>query len=314
MKSRNSTADPSINDLKNPGLLEAIGDGVSIQDTDFRIMYQNAQKNLMGNQIGKCCYQVYEKNPFVCEGCPMADCFRDGKAHTAVRTAEVGGKTLYFEITSSPLKNAAGNIIAGIEVIRDVSDRKRLEEQRLHAQKMESIGTLAGGIAHDFNNILTAIIGFTTILKRRIPDGDRLQTYVEQIHSAANTAADLTKGLLTFSRKQKGNPVYANISAVNQAFRKSTGLKAIIIITHPSTTRATRMILIYSALLSLLYKMFPAYTPANTKRQEAIKYLRTNASVRPFTACIATVIAPLTKKKEESVAFIWSLDQPVSVV
>lgn len=213
MNKINLTAAPVIEDLINLGLLEAIGDGISIQDTDFRIMYQNeAQRRLMGNQTGKYCYEVYEGKESACEGCPMAECFRDGKAHTAVRTAEVSGKTLYFEITSSPIKNSEDKIIAGIEVIRDISDRKRLEEQFLHSQKMKSIGTLAAGVAHDFNNILTAIIGFSTIIKRRIPETDPLQFYIKQIQSAAKNGTRLTMGLLSFGRMHKGQPVAADFN------------------------------------------------------------------------------------------------------
>ena len=84
----------------------------------------------------------------------------------------------------------------------DITAMRKLESQLRQAQKMEAIGTLAGGIAHDFNNILTAIIGYATLLKMKIDPSSPLQSYVDQVMSASQKAAELTQGLLTFSRQK----------------------------------------------------------------------------------------------------------------
>lgn len=84
----------------------------------------------------------------------------------------------------------------------DVTERKSLEAQLYQAQKMEAVGQLAGGVAHDFNNILTAILGYAHLILMQTGQDDRMRHYVEQIRVSADRAADLTKGLLTFSRKQ----------------------------------------------------------------------------------------------------------------
>jgi PAS domain S-box-containing protein len=81
-------------------------------------------------------------------------------------------------------------------------ERKNLEEQLHQARKMDAVGQLAGGIAHDFNNILTAIMGFAEVMMMRMEQGDRHEHHVRQILAAAKRAADLTHGLLAFSRKQ----------------------------------------------------------------------------------------------------------------
>jgi signal transduction histidine kinase/CheY-like chemotaxis protein len=86
------------------------------------------------------------------------------------------------------------------------AEKGELEEQLRHSQKMEAIGTLAGGIAHDFNNILTAIIGYSTLLKHGISDKGRHRAYAEQIIDSSERAATLTHRLLAFSRKQLINP------------------------------------------------------------------------------------------------------------
>jgi len=92
------------------------------------------------------------------------------------------------------------------------SEKKQLQKQLSHAQKMEAIGTLAGGIAHDFNNILTAIIGHASLLQMEITKNSPLREGVDNILDAAQRAANLTKSLLAFSRKQNitFNPVNLN--------------------------------------------------------------------------------------------------------
>lgn len=96
----------------------------------------------------------------------------------------------------------------------DITEHKRLEEQLRQSQKMESIGTLAGGIAHDFNNILTAIIGYGSLLQMKMREDDPLKHSVEQILTSANRAAALTQGLLAYSRKQVLNARPVNINHI----------------------------------------------------------------------------------------------------
>jgi signal transduction histidine kinase/CheY-like chemotaxis protein len=92
------------------------------------------------------------------------------------------------------------------------SEKEQLEEQLRHAQKMEAVGTLAGGIAHDFNNILTAIIGYASLLQAEMEKDDPLRGKVEQILDSAGKAANLTQGLLAFSRKQLIEPRPVNLN------------------------------------------------------------------------------------------------------
>ncbi len=97
-------------------------------------------------------------------------------------------------------------------IVNDVTERKHLESQLQQAQKMEAIGHLAGGVAHDFNNILTAIIGFGTIIQMGLEADSQNKVYIEEILRAAERAARLTQSLLTFSRKQTIQPVLLNLN------------------------------------------------------------------------------------------------------
>jgi hypothetical protein len=101
-----------------------------------------------------------------------------------------------------------------IAFVSDISQRKRLEEQLLHAQKMEAVGRLAGGVAHDFNNMLTVISGYNRMILDELSTMDPLRGYAEEILKAADRAAALTNQLLAFSRRQIMQPRVINVNAV----------------------------------------------------------------------------------------------------
>jgi PAS domain S-box-containing protein len=115
---------------------------------------------------------------------------------------------------AEPLHDGAGRVLGAICMSLDVTDRKQLEEQFRQAQKMEAVGRLAGGIAHDFNNLLMVIQGYADLLEERLPAGDGLRRNAEQIRTAAQRAAALTRQLLAFSRKQMLAPSVISIHSV----------------------------------------------------------------------------------------------------
>lgn len=109
------------------------------------------------------------------------------------------GSILVAEISSSAVMHEGRPVIQG--VLRDVTERTRLQEQLQHAQKMEAVGILAGGIAHDFNNLLQSVQGYAELLLLKNNLDERVRRALERIFRAANRGADLTRGLLTFSRR-----------------------------------------------------------------------------------------------------------------
>jgi len=104
--------------------------------------------------------------------------------------------------------------------LQDISEYKKLEAQLHHAQKMESIGTLAGGIAHDFNNILTVIIGYGDIALMGIGDDDPMRQHIGHIMGAARRAACLAQDLLLFSRKQLGDKRKTDLNEIVRSVDK----------------------------------------------------------------------------------------------
>ena len=122
-----------------------------------------------------------------------------------------------------------------IEYVRDISERKLLEERFIQAQKMESIGLLAGGIAHDFNNILGGILGYASWLKTNIKSDHPFFRPVDTIEKSASRAAELTAQLLAFARGGKYNIRPSNLnSVIGESLKLLTGTldKSIVIETQ----------------------------------------------------------------------------------
>ena len=111
------------------------------------------------------------------------------------------GSLREFETTISPVRDNTGTIVNFVSVNRDVTQEVALEAQLFQAQKMEAVGTLAGGIAHDFNNLLQVIQGYTEVLKNQVDRNHSSLKALHKIHHSAKRGAELTRQLLTFSRK-----------------------------------------------------------------------------------------------------------------
>ncbi len=109
------------------------------------------------------------------------------------------GRRLHVSISVSPIRKSSGEILGASVIARDITDQRRAESQLRQAQKMEAVGRLAGGVAHDFNNVLSIITACTDLLRNRIPEASR--ELLENVQTAAQRGATLTRQLLTFSRK-----------------------------------------------------------------------------------------------------------------
>ncbi|HET8833674.1 MAG TPA: ATP-binding protein [Gemmatimonadales bacterium] len=130
------------------------------------------------------------------------------------RWVRAGGPPLWMYVNASVVEDASGVPQYLLMYLRDITERKSLEDQLRLAQKMEAVGQLAGGIAHDFNNLLTAILGSTELLLASTEADDPRRDDVQEIGRAAHRASGLVRQLLAFSRKQVMRPRLVNLNAI----------------------------------------------------------------------------------------------------
>lgn len=122
------------------------------------------------------------------------------------------GTEFPVEVSLSYIEAEGGRF--AIAFVSDISRRKHLEEQLLHAQKMEAVGRLAGGVAHDFNNMLTVISGYNRMILDELSPLDPLRGYAEEVLKASDRAGALTNQLLAFSRRQIMRPRVVSVNTV----------------------------------------------------------------------------------------------------
>ena len=112
------------------------------------------------------------------------------------------GEVYYVDESVNPIRNAEGRVTHFVFNGRDLTERLRIEAELLQSQKMDAIGRLAGGVAHDFNNLLTIITSYSELAMDTVIPGSATHARLEEILSAAHRAAELTRQLLAFGRKQ----------------------------------------------------------------------------------------------------------------
>lgn len=122
------------------------------------------------------------------------------------------GTVKHLREYAEPVRGDDGAVRGLAGVVQDITEFKRLEEQFLQAQKLESVGRLAGGVAHDFNNLLQIINGFSEMLLAQMEETNSAREHIRMIRDAGERAASLTRQLLAFSRRQPTEPRPVNLN------------------------------------------------------------------------------------------------------
>ena len=202
---------------------DSVPDPVLILDDQFRIKRANrATARLLGLEfsqlVGQPCYQVVHGRPEPFPECPVRQMLLTGQEARCDIVEPQSGRV--FDATATPLRDSGGTVLGCVEVLRDITERKRAEEHLRQSQKMEAIGRLAGGVAHDFNNLLTAITGYSDLALGRLREGNGLRKHLLEIKKAGERAASLTRQLLAFSRRQVLVPQVLDLNAIVADVRK----------------------------------------------------------------------------------------------
>ena len=190
-------------------LLETAPDAMVVVNTRGEVVLVNAQTErafgyerdeLLGRQIDMLLPGRFGKE----YANSLANSSKDEKENRSSGIELTGlrkdGLEFPVEVSFSPLETEEGTLLSS--AIRDISDRKRVEEELRQAQRVEGLGRLAGGIAHDFNNMLSVILGHCELLDEQILLSDPAYKNIQKINNAAKHAADLTRQLLAFGRQQ----------------------------------------------------------------------------------------------------------------
>jgi len=122
--------------------IEAMSDGITVQDRDYNIIYQNEPlKKRQGEHLGEKCYRIYEGQEKVCDGCPVEKAFKDGKAHTSERRVVMpSGEVTFWEVTANPIRDDRGEVVSCLEIARNITERKKAEEAlRAERNKLQSV-------------------------------------------------------------------------------------------------------------------------------------------------------------------------------
>jgi PAS domain S-box-containing protein len=208
--------------------------GTAVEQSNESILITGAELDLPGPKIifvnpaftkmtGYATDEVIGKTPRILQGPKTDKTVLQHLRERLTRGEAFHGETInyrkdksefYIEWQIAPIRNSKGVITHFVSIQRDITERKRLEQQLIQSQKLETVGRLAGGVAHEFNNIVTAIIGHADMMLIDIPEDAPLATNAKVIRQAAQRCAGLTRQLLAYGRRQFLRPQNVNLNEV----------------------------------------------------------------------------------------------------
>ncbi|CAK8718884.1 histidine kinase [Candidatus Electrothrix laxa] len=199
--------------------LQSIGDGVITTDVDGKTVFINrAAEQLTGwenvNAVGKFSdeiFRIFDKKTGEKAPNPVARILRDGKRLALSRDAVLqpkdgrDGSKISVADSGAPIRDRKNQVIGVVIIFRDITQEKKMEQERVKIRKLESVGVLAGGIAHDFNNLLSAILGNIELASSGVTGDSKISSLLADAQKATERATKLTYQLLTFSKG--GEPI-----------------------------------------------------------------------------------------------------------
>ncbi len=184
-------------------IVSAIGAQLSVINKDMRIIWGNnkvkeefGEKELLKNP----CYKVYYRRNEPCPKCPAARTFGDGQVHQIERLNKTEKSKAYYQITTTPIYGASGEIEQVLELTQDITLEKHQEQNLIDSKKMFAVGQIAIGLAHDLGNPLGIIAGSTQFCLKNLKPAEEIKKHLEVIGRNANASSKVIKALLQFAR------------------------------------------------------------------------------------------------------------------
>ncbi len=188
-------------------MFESVTDGISVIDLNGVITEVNQRMveihefDSKDDIVGKNAMELVVPREYERIAANMKQAIKQGKVSGVEYTLlKANGTEFPAELSTSVLRDASGNAVGHITIVRDITERKGMQEQLMLTDRLASIGELASGIAHELNNPLTSVIGFSQLLMER-DIADDFKEDLKLVHSEAQRAAGIVKNLLTFARK-----------------------------------------------------------------------------------------------------------------
>jgi PAS domain S-box-containing protein len=177
---------------KLPSLMDAMGCIITLQDTEYNIIYHNKQTRISsgGDHVGEKCYRAYEGRERVCDECPVEESFKDGKSHILEKKGVLpSGELSFWEITANPIRDAKGRVVSCLEIARNITERKRSEEKHRIILETAIDGFYVLGMDTrllEVNASYCKMVGYTReeLLKMSILDIEAIETPEESARRA----------------------------------------------------------------------------------------------------------------------------------
>lgn len=184
--------------------IDALVDPLMFVKTDYTVTKANKAMGKMAGTgvkdlLGKTCYKVFAKRDKPCPGCKMEQAGK--KAETATFSLDHIDGNRFFEVTSQPVFNSNNELDGVVQVYRDRTEAKRLQEQLMQSEKLASIGLLAGGFAHEINNPLGGILVFSQMILKEMAKDNQFYEDVVEIEAATKRCKEIVDNLLEFARQ-----------------------------------------------------------------------------------------------------------------
>ena len=189
-------------------ILDSTTEMIAYYDLELRVIWANRAAGVsVGTTpeklVGRHCYEIWAGRETPCPNCPVLKA-RDTKAPQQIEQQTPEGRI--WAIRGYPVFDSENEVMALVEFGTDISDRRMMEEQLRHQEKLAAVGQLAGGIAHDFNNILASILLYAELAQKHKPLAPKVAQALETITIEGNRAAELVSQILDFSRRAMIRP------------------------------------------------------------------------------------------------------------
>ena len=187
------------------GILDAIQDGISVLDDDLNILRVNeAMKGIYTAEAsleGKKCFEAYFGRSQPCDKCPTLRTLKSGRLESEEIVLHRKNKPpVFLEVFAFPMLDDDGRLTGAVDYVRNVTERKILEEERLQREKLEAVLEIAGAVCHELNQPLMALSGYHELIRFNLDEQSPANKYLVKAHKQTRRMGDITGRLMCITR------------------------------------------------------------------------------------------------------------------